>query len=129
MAMHIATDTFAHSSYDSYHRYLSHDGYNTQTAGLNYADDASMVPNRWKAAKAVANEVFLNMNSGLEGSLLDFMDNYTYYDGSFHLGNVMWYADGVGLSSYGQSNINRLYKVASGNYIDDASNLPGGISY
>ena len=130
MAMHIATDIFAHSAYDVNYRHLSHNGYDGLTEGVNYADKTTKLEKRWYAAQAVAKEIFCSMYSGLEGSLLDFTGIASkYYDGSFYLGNVMWYADGVNIAAYGTVNYNTLVRLGSGRYVDDYSQLPGGLSY
>ncbi len=121
MAMHIATDIYAHSSYDYNINYIHHG--NSEAGEHNYADDPYYLgnggtSNRWKAAQGTAVEVFACMNGNSEGDLHEFVSQHKYFDGSFYLGNVMWYADGVGLSSYPEDYRTKLSKVATGRYID-----------
>lgn len=118
MAMHIATDLYAHSTYDYNKNYIHHGAENEH----NYADDPYYlgngdVSNRWKAAQGTATEIYACIGS-CSGDLYEFVSQYKYFDGSFYLGNVLWYADGVGINLYPSYYKSRLSKVATGNYID-----------
>ena len=58
------------------------------------------------------------MNANYPGDLDDFQLAYNYFDGSYRLINVMWFADGVGLNDCPSYYRTRLNNVATGNYID-----------
>ena len=112
MAMHIASDAFAHSSYDSNKAYIDHTNGNADNRWYSSYS-------RWQAANGVASDVFYCMKNNYEGDLQDFSNQYKYFDGTFYLGNIMWFADALyGYTYYEPAVMNRLSRLSTGNYVD-----------
>lgn len=66
--MHIASDAFAHSSYDSNKAYIDHTNGNADNRWYSSYS-------RWQAANGVASDVFYCMKNNYEGDLQDFQIN------------------------------------------------------
>ena len=93
MALHTASDMFAHSSYDSNGNYINHD---------SGADDIYEVENRYKCAEVMASYMIANIKRFRSGSISDYYNvaNSTVYDGSFTLGRFATYAKEIDESYY-----------------------------
>lgn len=75
MALHTATDIFAHSTLDQYNNPISH--------STNKEDNTGYITNRYDCATAIANLLTRKIPNTLEGSVNDFVDvaTNTYYPG------------------------------------------------
>ena len=93
MALHTASDMFAHSSYDSNGNYINHD---------SGADDIYVGENRYKCAEVMASYIIANIKRFRSGSISDYYNvaNSTVYDGSFTLGRFATYAKEIDESYY-----------------------------
>ena len=110
MAMHIATDVFAHSAIVN--------GQILKHTVVNNCDDYNVVRERYYSAYELAKEVYADINTNCEGNLYDFFWQSKYYNGSFQLCNVAWYSDGMNIYEYDSYINNNMRKVATMNYID-----------
>lgn len=108
LAMHVATDVYAHSAF-SYGEYLTHD--------TGKADNPNYAVSRWSAAYGTAIDIVKCLKNNSVGSLSEFTNQYSCFDGSFTLGNVIYYAEQVGIQN-DPSYRTRLNRVWSGNYYD-----------
>ena len=103
MAMHIATDTYAHSAWvedkdkPGYYYQLVHYGEQEPYKMNNFADDPTKCENRFKCAQDTAYMVYANCMNKDEGDIDDFfvVDNYAK---GFYLGNCLKYAKETGSS-------------------------------
>ena len=93
MALHTASDMFAHSSYDSNGNYINHAG---------GTDNTTVVENRYKCAEVMASYIIANIKRFRAGSLSDYYNvaNSSVYDGSFTLGRFATYAKEIDESYY-----------------------------
>lgn len=98
MAIHTATDVFAHSSWEinnkGVYKRISHDikaGYDKEIA-----DDPKYKENRYKAAKAVAVAALKNCYNNKNGTVLDF-DTMTY-EKDFYVYSMSTYAKQLGVT-------------------------------
>lgn len=93
MALHSASDMFAHSSYDSNGDYINHAG---------GADITNEVQNRYDCAHVMASYIIANIKRFRAGSLSDYYNvaNSSVYDGSFTLGRFATYAEEIDESYY-----------------------------
>lgn len=97
VALHSATDIFAHSSYTTSGNYISH------TSGTNAwqgaADETAYIPSRNNCAAYMAQFVMSHANSGTEGTINDFCyvanGNNGYYTHDFYLKSYGSYAQGI----------------------------------
>ncbi len=117
MAMHTATDAFAHSAwcpdiYGKWNRII-------HVTGAS-ADDIYYIQERYTAAEQVAIKILKRYFAGTDGTTFDFGINKSYFsNGTFYLGNFSAYANESGSSYYN----NTLYKA---NY--DAADLWSNVS-
>ena len=85
MALHTATDVFAHSTYykenGSYYRYQHPE-----------ADYKKTCPNSWKCAQTMAQNVAKRCKNKTAGVALDFSSYGNDFWSGFYLGNVLSYA-------------------------------------
>ena len=89
MALHTATDAFAHSAYVNGKR-IDHPN----------ADDNDVSPNRYQCASQVAKKLVINASRKQLGSALDYIAISNGYDGSFQLGYLNNYVKAVDAGVY-----------------------------
>lgn len=78
MAIHIATDVYAHSAwgnFDTYWQHLDHEGYNNGLADVTVSGG---FPNRYKTAKEVAQKCLKTYVGGSTGTVSDFNPSGAY---------------------------------------------------
>lgn len=90
MAIHIATDVYAHSAWGNFDygwEHLDHEGYNNEVADLTEPKDCypKVFPNRYKTAKEVAKKCLGTYVSGSTGKVSDF-----YPSGAYINAGVNW---------------------------------------
>jgi len=105
MALHAATDVFAHSAYrnnngkESYAKdYIKH----AEAKGSNGDEDADSteyLPNRYTCAKLVAKNILKIIEKGGKGSASDFVIDSSKYKGKFKIGGLKSFAEECGVSS------------------------------
>lgn len=100
MALHTATDMFAHSSYDSNGTYISHA--DVDGDGADDADDKGYVGNRYKCAILLASELVAHIKQFEDASITDYYNvaSSSTYDGSFTIGKFSSYAKNIDSSYY-----------------------------
>lgn len=81
VAMHTATDVYAHSVWTKKYGRLFHGAPNSN----NYADKSGIVPERFKAAKEVATNILKHFRNNTAGSVSDFCTSVKYDAGIFKL--------------------------------------------
>ncbi len=89
MALHIATDVFAHSAWepDSTGTSWTRIKHVTDSNNMYAADDPKYVPSRYTAAQQVAKNVMGHYKNSTVGTVFDFILSEQYYNGTFLLGN------------------------------------------
>lgn len=105
MAMHIATDVYAHSAFVNGNLLMHFNG---------QADNPYIAINRWSAATGTAIDVVENLENNECGTLKDFTRQHSCFDGSFYLGHIYYYANEINLSSYSDTVKKNLKKVWTG---------------
>ena len=93
MALHTASDMFAHSSYDGISgSYITH----------NSADLTDYVPNRYECTKVFVSYLIAHIKRFEDGSISDYynMASNPIYDGSFTLGRFSTYAKEISETFY-----------------------------
>jgi minor extracellular protease Epr len=88
MALHTATDTFAHSSFTSAGTAITHDE----------ADDTSYYKNRYTCAQTVASNMLVHCYNGTQGNVSDFAVGSSAY--SFRIKYYSTYANSTNSSKY-----------------------------
>ena len=90
MALHIATDTFAHSTFDSYGNRITHKEYAYPDSPANIYDTAAhntnVYPNRYTCSKEIARTVLSKCLTQSVGITSDFV--LGSYNGEFKLKNI-----------------------------------------
>lgn len=81
VAMHTATDVYAHSVWTKKYGRLFHGAPNSN----DYADESGIVPERFKAAKQVATNILKHFRNNTAGSVSDFCTSVKYDAGIFKL--------------------------------------------
>lgn len=81
VAMHTATDVYAHSVWTKKYGRLFHGAPNSN----DYADKSGIVPERFKAAKEVATNILKHFRDNTAGSVSDFCNSVKYDAGIFKL--------------------------------------------
>lgn len=113
LALHIATDAFAHSSF-----YMASDGtikklYHTNSSNPNYnknyqADNTSHIPNRWSCARKVAKRVASHCDERVEGTVTDYSCYGESYWSGFYMYKILQYAKKV-KSGYSTTKLETLF--------------------
>lgn len=89
MAMHAATDVYAHRAYAKISGKWTHlDHYNNN----KYADRTDKFETRFLAAKQTARDIMLCYEVGDSGDHWEFVHTKKYYDGTYKLKNLVSYA-------------------------------------
>lgn len=115
MAMHIATDAYAHSVWveDSKQPgkfiHLIHSNPNKKDTWYTVADNSTKYVNRYRCAEDVASCAYIHFLNEQEGNIEDFMPG-TKYGKGFRLGNCTKYALEVGSDSYSTSEIRSAFQ-------------------
>ena len=97
MALHQATDVFAHSSFTSGGKYINHKTY-TNGKSVSDADDPEYCGNRIKCARAVAKNLLVHCANGTQGNVSDFAVGKSEY--SFKIKCFSSYASQVNSTKY-----------------------------
>lgn len=99
LALHIATDAFAHSSYyrasDGTIKKLYHDEEKADYDKNYQADNTSHIPNRWSCARKVAKRVASHCDERVEGTVKDYSCYGEIYWGGFYMYKILQYAKKV----------------------------------
>lgn len=126
MAIHQASDIYAHSSYkqfkDGIYRRVKHNNDFTNDQGLainGYDADNINIPGlRYTSAKQVAKATLSHYkNKHSTGYVSDFALSTYYYDGRFYIYNMKAYADAIGQSNCALNAVDLATKVSSSKYI------------
>lgn len=99
MALHQATDIFAHSSYVNGRR-IRHD--DNDKNGIKDADDKNYSKNRYSCACKVAAAVITHINGGI-GNINDFVKAAGVYNNTFDLYNLRGFAQTADSAKYNQN--------------------------
>lgn len=87
MALHTATDAFAHNSCHG-----KADGSIVYYVEEGTDDDPEICPNRWKCAKNTAYKIALDCSLSLEGEIIDFSSLGQSYWTGFYMGDIIDHA-------------------------------------
>ena len=123
VAIHTATDLFAHSAWakpnsTSKYQRIKHDGTFNTSYDPN-ADSIYVIKSRFEAAKAVARNALSHYFNGTSGSVSDFALSTSYYDGTYYIYQIKTYANAIGESNSALNNVDLATNVSSSNYIID----------
>lgn len=93
LAIHTATDVFAHSAWrykEGLYQRITHE-YNANPKYFD-ADNPDYYPKRVQAANQVASNIMTKAYYGFSGTVNDFALSSYYYDGTYYIGNIAKYA-------------------------------------
>lgn len=111
LALHVATDAFAHSAWEpnSTGTSWTRIKHVTDSNNMDAADDPEYVSSRYTAAEQVAKNVMSNYKNSTVGTVYDFILSEQYYNGTFLLGNFYKSASKANYDEYTSD----MYKVYS----------------
>uniref|UniRef100_UPI00286EEE26 S8 family serine peptidase n=1 Tax=Anaerosporobacter sp. TaxID=1872529 RepID=UPI00286EEE26 len=115
MALHQATDIFAHSAYtkdltsNDFVRIKHNDDF--KKGSIN-ADDTSVCPSRYAAAKQVAKNSIAHYFTSTPGTTGDFALNTTFYDKTFYLYQMKKFSTDIKANSSALNNVDLVSNVS-----------------
>ncbi|MBQ9118561.1 MAG: S8 family serine peptidase [Lachnospiraceae bacterium] len=95
LALHTATDSFAHSTYEGRNR-LDHEE-------DCMADVVDYLPNRYDCAEVISKRLVLNVVSAKQASIADYIAIQSVYDGSFKMARFGTYVKGIDTNAYNKN--------------------------
>ncbi len=99
LALHCATDTFAHSGFAVFNGSWDHIRHYNEDHTISYADNVDFLPERYAAALEVAKKVLYHAYYGSAGLVTDFRIPGSYF-GNFYLKNIADYCKDVNSTYY-----------------------------
>ncbi len=112
MALHQATDIFAHSAYmfDSKSlKFIRISHTNHFASSGDDADNTNVAPVRYTAAKQVAKNSIAHYFTNTPGTVGDFALSTTYYNGSYHLYQINTFAKNINASNSALNKVDLVY--------------------
>lgn len=117
MALHQATDIFAHSAYAYNGSKYIRVKHSAVFGDSGYdADKTNVIPARFPAAKQVAKNAIAHYFTNTPGTVGDFALSSTYYDSSFYLYQMNTFASAVNASNSALNKVDLAYNVNSSKY-------------